>query len=404
MSWLTNIFSKNETVPKSENPQKTAADYCEQGEKSLANGKYVEAMEFFQAAIETDRRYEKAYLLLVASYEKQGNMVKAKATLFALLAIDPENGAALKKLEQLSQTPQPKKNNDTPTEISSEEAPPTPQSNNTKSTQTNSNYSTNFRVIASTDSDVFDFFIVFDNGNRLYLKKDDEQNSAAIVPPTKYGWEGYKMPLGLLDIPPYFYFEGQNYQVIRIAAGAFNSCKDMSSIRIPDTVTTIESYAFHKCTSLISIVLPINLKKIGDECFSSCSFDHIIIPNSVRDIGNGAFSSCKQLASFTFPSLIKTVESFVLIGCEKLTKIIIPRSVCEIKEYAFGDISAFNLGANEVELRMESPTPPRISSKIFPSSRTSYRGPIRVTVIVPKGASEAYMNAQYWQLYDIQEK
>ena len=156
MSWLTNIFSKNETVPGSEKPKTTATDYCEQGEKSLANGKYVEAMEFFQAAIETDKRFEKAYLLLVTSYEKQGNMVKAKATLYALLAIDPENGAALKKLEQLSQTPQPTKNNDTPTEISSEEAPPTPQTNNTKPTQTNSNYSTNFRVIASTDSDAFD--------------------------------------------------------------------------------------------------------------------------------------------------------------------------------------------------------------------------------------------------------
>ena len=85
MSWLSNLFSKDEqqsskasTAPK---PMATAAEYCEHGQKSLDAGKYIEAMEYFQAAIEADNRFEKAYLLLATAYEKQGSIDKAKATL-----------------------------------------------------------------------------------------------------------------------------------------------------------------------------------------------------------------------------------------------------------------------------------------------------------------------------------
>lgn len=74
MSWLSNLFSKDEQQPSEASsppkPMATAADYCEQGQKSLDAGKYIEAMEFFQAAIEADKRFEKAYLLLSEVYEK----------------------------------------------------------------------------------------------------------------------------------------------------------------------------------------------------------------------------------------------------------------------------------------------------------------------------------------------
>lgn len=106
MGWFSKLFSGNE--PQVEvnaevtKPQCSAAEYCEQGEKALGLGKFVEAMEFFQAAIETDYRYEKAYFLLATAYEKQGKVDKAKATLFGLLAIDPNNAEALSLLKKIA--------------------------------------------------------------------------------------------------------------------------------------------------------------------------------------------------------------------------------------------------------------------------------------------------------------
>lgn len=412
MSWLTNIFSKNETVPGSEKPKTTAADYCEQGEKSFAVGKYVEAMEYFQAAIETDRRFEKAYLLLVASYEKQGNVVKAKATLYALLAIDPENGAALKKLEQLSQTPQPTKNNDTPTEISLEEAPPTPQTNNTKPTQTNSNYSTSFRVIASTDSDVFDFFIVFDNGNRLYFRiTNHKKNEVAVVPPTKAPgylgsnyWDGYKRPRGHIVIPSVIDYNGKRFTVNTIDDNTFENSGGMTSVKVPDSVTSIGAKAFADCLYLETIELPPTLVTIGASCFADCGINTINLPNSITFIGPDAFLRCNKLTSFRFPERIDTIQEQTLAGCRLLTTIYIPSSVKEIELAAFGDgVFAGYYGADHINLIMETMTPPKVSKEFINSHRYNHSLP-DATIVVPKGAAEAYMNAQYWQLYDIQEK
>lgn len=101
MSWLSNLFSKDEQQPSEattpSKPQLTAAEYCERGKESLEAGKYVEAMEYFQAAIEADKRFEKAYLLLATAYEEQGKKDMAKSALYSLLAVEPNNENALKK-------------------------------------------------------------------------------------------------------------------------------------------------------------------------------------------------------------------------------------------------------------------------------------------------------------------
>lgn len=106
MNRLTKLFYKDEHHPAEtdtpQNPQPKAAYYCEQGEKSLKAGNYVVAMEYFQAAIDADKRFEKAYLLLSDIYEKQGNTDKAKATLYALLAVEPDNRKALAKINGLN--------------------------------------------------------------------------------------------------------------------------------------------------------------------------------------------------------------------------------------------------------------------------------------------------------------
>jgi hypothetical protein len=85
-----------------------------------------------------------------------------------------------------------------------------------------------------------------------------------------------------------------------IGASAFQSCTSLASIDIPDSVTSIGNSAFSSCTSLASIDLPDNLTSIGDIAFYSCtSLASIDIPDSVTNIGGGAFQNCSRLASIT---------------------------------------------------------------------------------------------------------
>ena len=80
--WFSNKEPESSTSDEPRKPQLSASDYCEQGQKSLDAGKFVEAMEYFQAAIEADKHFEKAYILLATAYEKQGKKDKAKAALY----------------------------------------------------------------------------------------------------------------------------------------------------------------------------------------------------------------------------------------------------------------------------------------------------------------------------------
>ena len=81
-----------------------------------------------------------------------------------------------------------------------------------------------------------------------------------------------------------------------ILYGAFRNCTSLTSITIPNSVTSIEEWAFGGCDSLTSIVIPDSVTSIADCAFSGCvSLESIIIPNSVTDIGRDAFRAFSKL-------------------------------------------------------------------------------------------------------------
>ena len=72
---------------------------------------------------------------------------------------------------------------------------------------------------------------------------------------------------------------------------------EVTSVNIPNGVTSIGSLAFGGYTSLIRITVPDSVTSIGSVAFTSCtSLASIIIPESVTSIGRGAFSDCTRLA------------------------------------------------------------------------------------------------------------
>ena len=81
---------------------------------------------------------------------------------------------------------------------------------------------------------------------------------------------------------------------------AFGGCIFLTSLVIPDSVTSIGNGVFFDCNSLSNIVIPDGVTSIGDWAFYGCrSLTDIVIPNSVTSIGDGAFDD------YNFPNDIK---------------------------------------------------------------------------------------------------
>ena len=88
--------------------------------------------------------------------------------------------------------------------------------------------------------------------------------------------------------------------VTSIGGSAFNGCSGLTSIEIPNSVTSIGSEAFHGCSGLTSVTIGNSVTSIGFRAFYGCSgLTSIEIPNSVTSIGLWAFSGCRGLTSVT---------------------------------------------------------------------------------------------------------
>ena len=75
----------------------------------------------------------------------------------------------------------------------------------------------------------------------------------------------------------------------------------MSSIVIPDGVTSIGSSAFYYCSSLSSIVIPDSVTSIGSSAFYNCSsLSSIVIPNGVTSIESYTFNGCYGVRFYDF--------------------------------------------------------------------------------------------------------
>ena len=136
---------------------------------------------------------------------------------------------------------------------------------------------------------------------------------------------------------------GKNSQLSSIGPGAFNYCYSLESITIPESVTNIGSDAFIYCYGLRSVTFGENsqLTSIGDGAFNWCeSLESITIPDSVTSIGEGAFCCCAKLTSITIPDGVKSIGNHAFAGCSALESITIPDSVLNIGDSAFEGCTA----------------------------------------------------------------
>ena len=110
--------------------------------------------------------------------------------------------------------------------------------------------------------------------------------------------------------------------VKRIESWTFSNCSSLTNITVPDSVTVLDGLAFSYCTNLKNIELSKNLTEIGMGALSHCtSLETIDIPDSVIIMDNIAMAGCSELKSVNIGSNLKTVGGQVFAGCTSLEKV-----------------------------------------------------------------------------------
>ena len=199
--------------------------------------------------------------------------------------------------------------------------------------------------------------------------------------------------------------------VTTIGDGAF-AYTSLTSVNIPDSVTEIGSCAFQYCSSLKSVTIGDSVTTIGDDAFYYCtSLTSVNIPDIVTTIGDWTFNDCKSLTSITIPEGITSIGDYAFQGCDSLTSVTIPDSVTTIGDSAFyscnsltsetiGDSvtligsCAFQYCSSLKSVYCKATTPPALDgSSVFDSNGSGRK------IYVPTESVEAYKSATRWSEY-----
>ncbi len=131
---------------------------------------------------------------------------------------------------------------------------------------------------------------------------------------------------------------------------AFYGCNYISTFNFGSNVKVIPSYLCYELTELTSVTIPNSVTSIGREAFSSCTgLTSATIGNSVTSIGRGAFGGCTGLTSLTIPNSVDSIGNFAFSGCSGLTTVNFNADSCATGSYAFNNCTnttSFNFGNN----------------------------------------------------------
>ena len=188
----------------------------------------------------------------------------------------------------------------------------------------------------------------------------------------------------------------------QIRGYAFQGCKGLTSVTIPNSVTNIGERVFSGCSSLASIIVDKGNPYYDsrDDCnaiietksntlISGCK--NTIIPNSVTNIGSSAFEACYSLTSVIIPNSVTSIGASAFYGCSGLTSLTIPESVTSIGGSAFD-------GAKLRNIVIKAKTPPSGGSAF--SGQSYYH----TTLMIPEGSWDAYAYSDNWyQFINIRE-
>ena len=148
---------------------------------------------------------------------------------------------------------------------------------------------------------------------------------------------------GEVVIPESVVYQGNAYSVTSIGEEAFDGCKGLTSVTIPNSVTWISQHAFDGCSGLTSVTIPNSVTGIDHYAFYKCSgLTSVTIPNSVTWIGQYAFSVCSGLTSVTIGNGVTSIGTYAFTKCPYLLDV-----YCYAEKVPSTDRGAFNGSCQE---------------------------------------------------------
>ncbi len=111
---------------------------------------------------------------------------------------------------------------------------------------------------------------------------------------------------------------------------------DIIDYKIPEGTKIVRSYAFEKNNNIHSIYFPTAVEKLDIDCFEESNIENVLFSEGLKTIGVGAFQLCKGIIEIYVPNSCELIDEYAFFGCNKLTKVSIPKN-CDIRETSFED-------------------------------------------------------------------
>ena len=151
-------------------------------------------------------------------------------------------------------------------------------------------------------------------------------------------------------------------------------------------MTSIGNYTFFNCSGLTSVTIPNSVTSIEEGAFDRCSgLTSVTIPNSVTSIGEYAFSDCYKMTALSLSENLAIVRRRAFMYCSSLKELIIPAKVEFIYQEAFAVCSGLE------SIKVLATTPPFAYDNTF----SKYNIPL----YVPEESVSAYQAANPWSKF-----
>ena len=201
--------------------------------------------------------------------------------------------------------------------------------------------------------------------NGIYFLKRNDQEASVVSKDNKRN--SYS---GDVVIPEEVSLNGDVLSVTAIADNAFQYCSNLTTVTIPNSVTSIGGWSFAK-RGVKSITIPNSVTHIGCYAYSESSLHNITLSENLTEIKNGTFCAC-SLNSITIPNKVTCIGDSAFFMCRNLKSIAIPNSVTRIglMSFCYSSLGSVNIPNSVTEIGTMAFAASNLRSVTLPDSIT----------------------------------